>query len=221
MVRHPPFDAPFRRGVRLRLDRAHQLFPARGIEGIAARSSTPNRRPEHRPVGPSAPRARQRPARWRMAIGEADIPLRAADVDLHVGDRSRCRRSHRGRFRPWHLSSAPAPCGRCRSHPGRGAIAASRADTCSGPSRPTRRLAIPQHRRHRSLAAPGQQRMALAPAAAGPAAGTGPAGQPSWPVRTGLTRSVEVPVDRPNGASPTLPPAGVQTRVSLVFFRSK
>ena len=74
---------------------------------------------------------------------------------------------------------SPSPCGRCRSHPGRGAIAASRRTPASGPSGP-RAPCIPQHRHHRPQGArPGVCPHGTAPAAAAPAAGTPPAGQQS------------------------------------------
>ena len=150
--------------------RAHQFrSPARGFEGIAAR---PIRRVGEELVRSDLPL--REPVNDRHAhVGVA--PTRGGH--LHVGDELGGVLLVAG-LRHLHLVP-PSPCGRCRSHPGRGAIAASRRTPASGPSRP-RAPCIPQHRRHRPWGArPGVCPHGTAPAAAAPAAGTPPAGQQS------------------------------------------
>ena len=116
-------------------------------------------------------------------------------------------------FSSWQVSatctSYPFPG---RSHPGRGAIAASRRTPASGPSRP-RAPCIPQHRRHRPWGA----RPGVCPH------GTALPQQPVL-LQLGSSRAME-PVHQPEEvpgtdrkASPTLPRAGVLVVGRLVFF---
>ena len=186
--------------------RAHQFrSPARGFESHCDPTHTPCRR---RAVRSDLPL--REPVNDRHAhVGVA--PTRGGH--LHLGDELGgvllVDRS------PPPAPRTPSPCGRCRSHPGRGAIAASRRTPASGPSR-LRAPSIPQHRRHRPWGArPGVCPHGTAPAAAAPAGRY----SSSWAAVTmePVHQPVEVPgTDRK--ASPTLPRAGVLVVGRLVFF---